>query len=558
VGTISSLKKKESQLQRELENKIESMRLEDIETLAKKKAAKLGLPYLNLRVSPIDQSAVQILPEAESQIGRMAVIAKSGKNLKVAVADPELIETKKTLEELRRRGFTPGLVVVSGLSLESAWKRYLLKKEDQTNLGIVELKESELNELQSKIKDIADLKERMAKIAVSKILGVLIAGAIKVGASDIHLEPEERGIRLRYRLDGLLYDVVFFPPVGYQGLLSRIKLTSGLKINVHDIPQDGRFTIRQESQDIEVRVSVLPGAYGENVVMRILDPRAMKQKLGDLGVRDDVLKKIQSLLRKSAGAILTTGPTGSGKTTTLYTFIKHINSPDSKIITIEDPIEYHISGISQTQVDPQSGYSFASGLKSIVRQDPDVILVGEIRDSETAEIAMQAALTGHLVFSTLHTNDAAGAIPRLINFGISPVTIAPAINAVMAQRLVRNLCPDCKKKQRIKSEDLGLIKKYLSAIGPEYKLPPIGESLEIFYPQKCERCNLTGYRGRLGVYEIFEVDREIESLILKSPAISEIREAAIKKGMITLIQDGLLKVLEGRTSVEEVLRVVGE
>jgi len=333
---------------------------------------------------------------------------------------------------------------------------------------------------------------------------------------------------------------------------------SGLKINIHDAPQDGRFTIRRTGYDIEVRVSILPGAYGENIVMRILDPSAIKQKLEDLGMRTDILTTVKKLLEKTTGAILTTGPTGSGKTTTLYAFINHLNSPDMKIITIEDPIEYHIGGISQTQVDAHAGYTFAGGLRSIVRQDPDVILVGEIRDVETAEIAMQAALTGHLVLSTLHTNDAAGTIPRLIDLGVRPVTIAPAVNAAMAQRLVRRLCPSCRKKTQIRSNDLRILTNYLSNLPKSIKMPALNGSLEIYYPQECKACNNTGYRGRVGVYEIFEIDDEMEKVILKSPAISDVQELAVKKGMITLLQDGLLKVLEGVTSMEEVLRVIGE
>ncbi|MEX2052856.1 MAG: GspE/PulE family protein, partial [Candidatus Paceibacterota bacterium] len=347
-----------------------------------------------------------------------------------------------------------------------------------------------------------------------------------------------------------------FSTTGYPNILSRIKLLSGLKINVHNVPQDGRFTIRQEGRDIEVRVSVLPGAYGENIVMRLLDPLTIRQKLEDLGMRGDTLAKIKKLLQKTTGSILTTGPTGSGKTTTLYAFLRQVNSPDVKIITIEDPIEYHIEGVAQTQVDARAGYTFADGLRSIVRQDPDVILVGEIRDAETAEIAMQASLTGHLVFSTLHTNNAAGTIPRLIDFNVKPVTIAPALNAAMAQRLVRRLCENCKKKQKIAAPDLELLRKYLAKLPKEVEATDLSESMEIHYPQGCEDCNGTGYKGRIGVYELFEIDPDMERLILKSPAISEVEDMAKEKGMITLLQDGLIKAISGITSIDEVLRVV--
>jgi type II secretory ATPase GspE/PulE/Tfp pilus assembly ATPase PilB-like protein len=427
----------------------------------------------------------------------------------------------------------------------------------QESLNIISIGDTGILGIEKEIKNISDLKDKLTSMPVTKVLNILIAGALKIGASDIHFEPEEKTIRLRYRLDGVLNDVVNFSPDGYGQLLSRIKLMSGLKINIHESPQDGRFTIREKDNDIEVRVSILPGSYGEDIVMRILDPLTIKQKLEDLGMRPDTLEIIRKLLDKTTGAILTTGPTGSGKTTTLYAFIKHINNPDIKIITIEDPVEYHIEGIAQTQVEPDAGYTFASGLRSIVRQDPDVILVGEIRDVETAEIAMQAALTGHLVFSTLHTNDAAGAIPRLIDFGVKPITIAPAINAVMAQRLVRRPCPKCGKKQKIKPEDFEIIKKAFAKNGNE-RLKNFNEKSEVVYPDKCAACNSTGYSGRVGVYELFEIDPELEKLIQRSPAISDVREMAVAKGMITLLQDGLLKAIEGKTTIEEVMRVIGQ
>jgi type IV pilus assembly protein PilB len=546
-------------LEKELEEKLSAIQIQKDEDEAKAMAQKAGLPYVNLKSFPINANAVMVLDEKDARSGQLVIISKSGQNLRVAVLDPQNPQTQLVLNKLREDGFTYGLTIVSERSLQAGWERYKLKKERaEAPRGAVSIKESEISDLEKQIKDISDLKERLTTLPITKVLNILVAGALKIKASDIHFEPEEKTIRLRYRLDGVLNDVISFSPAGYPNLLSRIKLLSGLKINVHDSPQDGRFTIEQEKGDIEVRVSILPGAYGESIVMRILDPATIKQKLEDLGMREDVLTTIKRLLKKTTGAILTTGPTGSGKTTTLYAFIKHVNSPDVKIITIEDPVEYHMEGISQTQVDPKAGYSFAGGLRSIVRQDPDVILVGEIRDVETAEIAMQAALTGHLVLSTLHTNNAAGTIPRLIDLGVRPVTIAPAVNAAMAQRLVRRLCPKCKKKQKIKSEDLATLKKYLAGLPKTIKPPTLNESLEIYYPQKCRECNSTGYQGRVGVYELFEIDSEMEKLILKSPPISEVQDLAVKKGMITLLQDGFLKVLDGTTSMEEAMRVIGE
>lgn len=557
--TKPQVQTKPRDLEKELEVKLSDIQVQKVEDEAKAAAQRAGLPYVNLKAFPVDVHAVLLVDEKDARSGQLAVISKVGLNLKIAVADPQNPQTQLILSNLKTHGFTYNLVVASLLSLESAWLRYREKKIRAVEpRGVVTLKEGELTDIEKQIKDIADLKERLTDLPITKVLDILIAGALKIKASDIHFEPEEKVIRLRYRLDGVLNDVVDFSPTGYPSILSRIKLLSGLKINIHDSPQDGRFTIRKEDMEIEVRVSILPGAYGENIVMRILDPATIKQNLEDLGMREDTLEKIKKLLAKTTGAILTTGPTGSGKTTTLYAFVKHINSPDVKIITIEDPIEYHIEGISQTQVEPKAGYTFANGLRSIVRQDPDAILVGEIRDIETAEIAMQAALTGHLVFSTLHTNSAAGTIPRLTDLGLRPVTIAPAINAAMAQRLVRRLCIKCKKKEKISGEGLALLKKYLSSLPQNIKKPELNKILEIYSPGQCRECNNTGYKGRVGVYEIFEIDTEMEKLIMKSPSIAEVQELAEKKGMVTLLQDGLLKVIDGVTSVEEVLRVIGE
>ena len=386
------------------------------------------------------------------------------------------------------------------------------------------------------------------KTATTETLELLFGKAVSSGASDIHFEPEEKSIRLRFRIDGILEDVMDLNKNDYPAILNRIKLMAGLKINIHDSGQDGRFVIKKENSDIEARVSVLPGAYGESVVMRLLDPQTLRKNLEELGMRDELLEEIKKQLKKTTGSILTTGPTGSGKTTTLYAFLNFVNKPGIKIITIEDPIEYRIEGISQTQVEPNKGYSFANGLRSIVRQDPDVILVGEIRDSETIEIVMHAALTGHLVFSTLHTNDAAGTIPRLIDMGAKPQIIAPAINLAMAQRLVRKLCQKCKKKIKASPEQVKKIKEVLGKTN----------GIEVFKKGGCEKCNQTGYKGRIGVFEAFTVDDELERLILKSPAISETRDFLRKKGMITMLQDSYLKILDGITDFEEVGRILGE
>ena len=438
----------------------------------------------------------------------------------------------------------------------------------EVKLGQIELGSQKIERLEKEIGNLSELKDKIAKIATTETLELLFAGAISGRASDIHLEPEEKNIRLRFRIDGVLEDILDLNKNEYPAILNRIKLTAGLKINVHDAPQDGRFTLRRnwtdktdESNwpDIEVRVSVLPGAFGESIVMRLLDPRTLKKNLEELGMRENILEEVKKQLKKTTGAILTTGPTGSGKTTTLYAFVNFVNKPGVKIVTIEDPIEYHIEGISQTQVEPEKGYGFSNGLRSIVRQDPDVILVGEIMDSETAEVAMHAALTGHLVFTTLHTNDAAGTISRLIDIGTKPQVIAPAINLIMAQRLVRKLCQECRKKTKATTEESekikNILKTYWTDKTDESNWP---DKLEVYRARGCEKCNFSGYRDRLGIFEAFAVDEEIEKIILKSPSISEVRDVLRKKGFMTMVQDAYLKVLEGVTDIKEVERVLGQ
>ena len=429
-------------------------------------------------------------------------------------------------------------------------------------VGIVEISPEIINEIKSEVKNISQLKEKIdenSKDNITNILDVILMGAINLQASDIHIEPSEEKVTLRLRIDGMLQEITSFDQIVFQKVLSRIKLLSGLKFNVSDRPQDGRFSISAEKTLIEVRASTLPAEYGESIVLRILNPKDLIE-LEDLGLREDLFKNFEKQLTKPSGMIVITGPTGSGKTTTLYSFLTKTKSSENKIITIEDPIEYHLDGISQTQTHPEKGYDFASGLKSIMRQDPDIILVGEIRDLETVQIAIQAALTGHLVLTTLHTNDAAGTISRLISLGADPVNIGPALNLSVAQRLVRKVCPKCSKIRKVTDEELKKIKQGLKNIPEDIKkdLPPINKDLEIPQAEGCQYCNFTGYRGRIGIFEAFFVNDEMEKFISTSPTISSLKEEAIKQGMITLRQDGLMKVLNKMTTIEEIERIMGE
>ena len=430
--------------------------------------------------------------------------------------------------------------------------------------GEVKISSQVIDLIQNKADNISELKgiiKENIQNPITKLIEIIFSGSINIGSSDIHFEPEEDQCRIRVRIDGILQELIFIPQNIYRNILSRIKLLSGIKLNINDKPQDGRFSIIISTQDIEIRTSTLPTEYGESVVLRILNPKSLIN-MEALGLRNDLFVLFENEIKKPNGMIIVTGPTGSGKTTTLYSFLKKIQRPEIKIITIEDPVEYRLKGISQTQTNPSKGYDFANGLRSIMRQDPDVILVGEIRDAETAKIAIQAALTGHLVLTTLHTNDAAGTISRLISLGADPSNIGPAINIIIAQRLVRKVCKKCVKTRDASPKEIMEIKNELETAAISFKkqkieIPKIISPLKIPKAIGCKDCNFTGFKGRVGIFETIVIDEEIENLILSKSSISSLRKLAIRKGMISMKQDGILKILKGDTTIEEVKRVTG-
>ncbi|MCX6789619.1 MAG: GspE/PulE family protein [Candidatus Gribaldobacteria bacterium] len=442
-------------------------------------------------------------------------------------------------------------------------------KETQSFVGL-EVNEQQFTKIKQAIANIAQLGQAINLNSqgtedISGALQIVLTGGLVLAASDIHFEPEEENVKLRLRLDGLLHDIALIEASLYRKILARIKLLSELKLNITERSQDGRFTLKiteeNKTKEIEIRVSVLPSEYGEAVVMRILNPSAILS-LDELGIRDDLKKILEKEIARPNGMIIVTGPTGSGKTTTLYAVLKKIQNPELKIITLEDPIEYHLEGISQSQINTAKGYDFASGLQAIVRQDPDAILVGEIRDQKTAQMAIQAALTGHLVLTTLHTNDAAGTIARLQALGEVPNDISSALNLVVAQRLARKICHECSQSETASAENLQIITKELNGLSETIK-----DSLEISLLLKnaklpiakgCSACNNTGYRGRVGLYELMIISDEMENFIVKMPTMADLNKKARENGMTTMKQDGLIKVLQGITTMEEVIRVVGE
>jgi len=546
-----------------LQQKLLKLKREAEEREAQRIAQKSGLPYIDLSKAPIQVTALGLVEENEAKNAQMAALESKRDIVAVAILNPDKKETKDALKKLEERNFKIKIFIGSFSGLKHVWSFYkFVPKDTEEITGRVDIEKDEFERLRKEIKGFDDLKNILKKFdykkrSTAELFEIVLAGALSSRASDIHFEAGESDVKLRIRIDGILHDVFKLNKGDYELLLSRIKLLSELKLNIRSEAQDGRFTIGTDDKNIEIRTSVIPSEYGETIVMRVLDPSAIELTLQDLGLRSDDLEIAKKEISKPNGMILNTGPTGSGKTTTLYAFLKTVNSPKIKIITIEDPVEYHLEGIEQTQVDPRAGYSFANGLRSILRQDPDVILVGEVRDIETAEIAMHAALTGHLVFSTLHTNDAVGAIPRLIDLGIKPPTIGPAVNLVIAQRLVRKLCGDCKKPLKIDAVLGKKIKTFISGLPSrvdkeEYK------KIQIYEASGCKKCGDSGYKGRVGVFEFLEIDKEIEALIKEEITEAEIKKTADKRGMVTMQADGILKTLRGVTDFKEVERVTGD
>ena len=548
---------------KDLREKLQKMRREAEERDAQRRAAKLKYPYIDPRTAPINIEALSLIPQEEAEITKLAVIEIKQKNLAIAIYDPLVPETKKITDSLIAKGYNLSFLISSLSGLKAIWDFYrFVPKAKERITGQIRLERTRLNELRKSLTSLENIKRALEKVGAdsaytAQVLEIVLAGSLSNRASDIHFEPKEKRVKLRIRIDGLLYDVwEELSHSAYNPILSRIKLLSGLKINVHDEPQDGRFSISLPEKTIEIRTSVMPSEFGEAIVLRILDPETIRLSIKDLGFREDDLEIIQKELVRPNGAILNTGPTGSGKTTTLYTFLSHVQTPETKIITIEDPIEYHLGGIEQTQVNPEVGYTFASGLRSALRQDPDTILIGEIRDLETAEIAMHSALTGHLVFSTLHTNDASGAIPRLLDLGVKSQIVAPALNIVIAQRLVRRLCEFCKEPIEISSGLKERVEKFLNKLPGRVNKESF-KNFQIFKPKGCEQCNHLGYKGRIAIFEMLLVTDKMKDLISREPIETEIKRLAIEEGMITLAQDGILKTLRGVVTSEEVERVVG-
>ena len=543
-----------------IDQKLTLLRGEAEERDARRRAEKEDLSYLDLGGKPIDSSALELVPRALAEEARAAGFSLKGKRLALALYSKEFPKSRELIKSLEGRGFKLDIFIVSLSGLSQAWSYYPRRIQPaESVVSEARLDGHFLEEIKNKVKSAADLatylQKQSGKISTTDILKIIFSGALVLGVSDIHLEhvSKDKGL-LRFRADGILRDITHFSSGLITSIVSRLKLLSKLKLNVTDAPQDGRFTIQADEGPIEARTSIVPTEFGEAAVLRVLNPQAIAMSFSDLGLREDDEKIIEKELTRPNGMILVTGPTGAGKTTTIYAFLKKIRTSAQKIITIEDPIEYHLEGIEQTQVDPKSGYTFVAGLRSVLRQDPDIILVGEIRDLETAQTAIHAALTGHLVFSTLHTNNAAGAVPRLIDLGVKPSVIGPALTLIIAERLVRRLCPKCRKEIIIDKALEEKLEKFLSRLPKKVSRAKIKPKL--FEAVGCQECS-EGYKGQVGLFEVLEMGEELGMLIKKEAAEEEIMKAAKKAGMVGMQEDGVIKALEGTTTLAEVERATG-
>jgi type II secretory ATPase GspE/PulE/Tfp pilus assembly ATPase PilB-like protein len=541
------------------EERMSEFKAREEESLIRALSVRYGHQYVNLRGVTINPDALKLIPEETARTAGVVAFEKLNKRISVAIKNPNNPVTKTVLAELTDQGYALQIFMTSTLSLEHGWSRYQDQKNTEAvQRGILDINPENIVKQLPQFKSIEYVADHIIKMRtlnsarrVSETLESLFAGAIALGASDIHIEPEETGVRVRYRLDGVLQDVLHLERAIYERVISRLKLLAGMILNIKNEAQDGRFSFSIVEKEIEVRASVIPGASGESMVMRLLDPTVASFSMDTLGLNSIMSTIMLEELKRPNGLIITTGPTGSGKTTALYAFLRQTHEPGIKIVTIEDPVEYKVEEIVQTQVGDD--YTFASGLRAILRQDPDVIMIGEIRDHEVAETTIHAAQTGHLVFSTLHTNSAVGAFPRLIDLGIDARLLGSSVNIIIGQRLVRKLCHYCKEAYQPTERERALITKVLHT---HPQPPPFSGEASLYRSVGCEHCSFTGYKGRQGVYEAIRMDEAVEAAVINDPREHIILKAAEPQGIPSMAEDGIERVVTGETSLDELERVV--
>ena len=552
-----------------LEYEVKNLGLREEEVILEKKIVSedflfglkseiLKIPLKSVSPKDISLEVLETIPEESAKYYYVIPLAKTDSNLEIGMVYPEDLKAREALEFLSRQSkFTYQVFLITLTDFEGLLKKYrTLRKEVSRALGELE---TELKGKKVERGKILDIERIVEEAPISKVVAVILRHAVDGNASDIHIEPGLDRVRVRFRLDGILHPSLFLPSRILSAVVSRIKILANLKIDETRIPQDGRFSTKIEERNIDFRISTFPTSLGEKVAIRILDPSKRKVDFETLGITGRNFEIIEQALKKPYGMILATGPTGCGKTTTLYAILGLLNKEEVNIMTLEDPVEYFIEGVNQSQVNPDVEYTFATGLRHMVRQDPDILMVGEIRDEETASLVIHSTLTGHILLSTLHTSNTAGVIPRLIDMGIKPFLISPTLSIAIAQRLVRKLCLHCRKKVKTKPGVKKIILKEIENFPLVIKKKiEFSVSSSVYEPIGCKKCHNTGYSGRIGIFEILEMTDQLSEIILKEPSELRIQEEARRQGMVTIKQDGILKVLAGLTSLEEVIRVAEE
>jgi len=540
-----------TRVQRGLEDINQAFKERDVEARAK----AMAMPYVNLITSPINSDLSALLSRVEAEGAKAALFFKSGKQLRLAVTDPQSATTQELVNRLKASGYEVGLALGSSESINAAHRIYFQEKYKRAEKIENKVEENAMGSFDVEIANLADLKGKIESASADVGLNIIELGSFKARATDIHFQPERGNVLVRFRIDGVLRPIFYLTREAYDGLLKQIKQLAHLKLNVSIIPQDGQYTFTVNQRQINVRVSLLPTRFGEACVMRLLDPGDATLGFTELGYEGEALKHLEQAAGLPHGLILITGPTGSGKTTTLYALLKAIDPKLKKIVTLEDPVEYGLEGITQSQVNPEVGYTFSSGLRAVLRQDPNVIMVGEIRDLETAETAAQASLTGHLVISTLHTNSALESIPRLVNMGVKSFILAPALDLIIAQRLVRRVCTHCVEQRPATAPEQEQIQLTLDQI--KAKGIPVAASLTTLRKiVGCTECGQSGYKGQVALAEVLRFNQELRDLLLENKPMPAVYDYINKHcRMLTLHEDGILKVIRGLTTLEEVYRV---
>jgi type IV pilus assembly protein PilB len=551
---ITEAKEKALKLNKKLEEILIADGLVEENELYQKTGEILEVPFISLKSKEIKKDILNLIPGPVAGTHQVVAFEKEKDQLKLAMTDPTDIQTIEFLH--RKTGLDSKIYITTPTDIKDALRRYHAELKDEF---LVIKPETE------GVAVPGDLKKAAEELPIINIVNSILEHAVYENASDIHIEPEEKEVLIRYRIDGILKAVMTLPKNVQSGIVARIKILSNLKLDEHMIPQDGRFKIQVQEDKLAFRVSILPVYDGEKIVMRLLHEGAKSLTLDQLGFLDEPKRRLESAIKKPHGMILVTGPTGSGKTTTLYSILGILNQPGVNISTVEDPIEYRVNGVNQSQINPKVGFTFASGLRALLRQDPNIIMVGEIRDQETADISINAAMTGHLVLSTLHTNDAPTTLPRLIDMGVPPFLVAYTVNIIVAQRLIRKICPHCKKEYILEGaalEELAKmfdIKKLTTLFKNNIKDFNISENyLSFFKGEGCTRCGQTGYKGRMGIYEVMEIDEGLVKKINERSPADEIKQYAREHGMLNMLEDALIKAKLGITSISEILRVTKE